>query len=83
MTKDADAFGQNNAVESVLQIVVIRPHVQLAEGILNDIRGLQQHLIELNILAAGDCGNRRTIECNPMRLSGSRFRKRRHLAAAR
>jgi len=45
LAEHIDAFRQLHAVETELQIGVIAADMQLAEGILRDAWGLQQHLV--------------------------------------
>ena len=53
LPEDADAVGQDHAIQAELQAVVIAADVQLAEGILGGIRYLQHDLVELDVVAAG------------------------------
>ena len=53
------AFGQDRAVDAVLQIGMIIAHVELAETILHHAGQLQHDLVELLVVSAGqglDCG---------------------------
>jgi hypothetical protein len=52
LPEDADALGQDDAVEPVLQAVVLAAHVKLAEGILRHVRRLHDHLVEQRVVAA-------------------------------
>jgi hypothetical protein len=62
LPEHADTFGQDDAVEAVLQIIVIAANVKLAERILGDIRCLQDHLVEQRVVAAGRGGDGRVID---------------------
>ena len=52
LAEHRNAFGQDDAVEAVLQAVVLAADVQLAEGILRHAGRLQDHLVEQRVLAA-------------------------------
>ena len=53
LAEHRNAFRQDDAVDAVLQAVVLAADVQLAEGILRHARRLQDHLIEQRVVAAG------------------------------
>ena len=50
-----DALRQEHAVEAILQVRVVAPHVQLSKGILGNARRLEEHLIELGAFPLGLC----------------------------
>ena len=52
LAEHRNAFGQDDAVEAVLQAVMLAADMQLAEGILRHAGRLQDHRIELEIVAA-------------------------------
>ena len=37
LAEDADALGQNDSIETVLQVIVIAAHMDLPEGVLRDV----------------------------------------------
>ena len=45
LAESGDAFGNDHAVDAVLQVGMIATYVQLAVGILHDARRLQQDLV--------------------------------------
>jgi hypothetical protein len=55
--------GNDDAVEAILQAVVLAAHMQLAEGILRHAGRLKDDLIEKIVIAAGLCldGRRRDL----------------------
>ncbi|MCY1170076.1 hypothetical protein D9M73_101350 [compost metagenome] len=53
-----DAFGQDRAVDAILQVVMVVAHVKLAAAILHHARQLQQDLVELLIVPAGQSADR-------------------------
>ncbi len=53
LTEHAEAFGQDHPVQAELQAVVLAADMELAVGILHRPRGLQDHLVEGGVLAAG------------------------------
>ncbi len=53
LAEDADAVGQDDAVQAELQAVVVAADVQLAERVLRGIRHLQHHLVQLDVVAPG------------------------------
>ena len=52
LAEHRNAFGQDDAVEAVLQAVMLAADMQLAEGFLRHARRLQDHRIERGIVAA-------------------------------
>ena len=62
MTEHADAFRQDDAVDAVLQSVVLAPDVKLAEGILRDLRHLQHDLVEQRIVPSRHLRNGRGVD---------------------
>ena len=52
LAEHRNAFRQDDAVEAVLQAIMLAADVQLAEGILRHARRLQDHRIERGIVAA-------------------------------
>ena len=52
LAEHRNAFRQDDAVEPVLQAVMLAADMQLAEGILGHARRLQDHRIERRIVAA-------------------------------
>ena len=52
LTEDADAVGQDHAVQAELQPVVVAADVQLPEGVLGGIRHLQHDLVQLHVVPA-------------------------------
>jgi hypothetical protein len=59
---DADAFRQDDAVQAILHVVVIAADMKLAEGILDYIRRLHDHLIQQRVVATGCRGDRGVID---------------------
>jgi hypothetical protein len=53
LAEDADTFGDDDAVETVLQRIVLAADVELPETVLRDAGRLQDHLVEQVVLAAG------------------------------
>ena len=53
LAEDAEAFRQDDAVEAILQRIVLGADMQLAELILHDARRLQEDLVERVVVAAG------------------------------
>ncbi len=62
LAEDTDAFGQDDAVQPILQAVVLAAHVELAERILGDVGRLHDHLIQQIVVAAGGRSNGRLID---------------------
>ena len=52
LAEHRNAFGQDDAVEPVLQAVMLAANMQLAEAILRHARRLQDHLVERGVVAA-------------------------------
>src|SRR5208282_4428101 len=52
LAEAADSFGDDYAVDAVLQSVVLATNMDLAEGVLGDVGRLQKHLVEWVVLAA-------------------------------
>ncbi len=57
LAEHVDAFGKDDAVQAVLQAVVLAADVELAERVLRDVGCLQDDLIEQCVVAAGRGGN--------------------------
>ena len=57
LPEHADTLGQDDAIQAVLQVVVIAAHVKLAEGVLGHIGRLHDHLVEQRVVRAGGCGD--------------------------
>ena len=53
LAEHRNAFGQDDAVEAVLQAVMLAADMQLAEGILRHARRLQDHRIERGLSPPG------------------------------
>ena len=53
LAEHRNTLGQDDAVQPVLQAVVLAAHMQLAETVLRHARHLQDHGIELGVVAAG------------------------------
>ena len=62
LPEHADALGQDQAVDTVLQAVVLAANVELAERILSHLGRLQQHLVQLHVVAARHGVDRLRIE---------------------
>ena len=54
LAEHAEPLGQDHPVQPVLEAVVLPAHVQLAETVLGHTRGLQHHLVQGDIVPAGD-----------------------------
>ena len=52
LSKHRDAFWNDDAVQAVLQAVVLAAHMQLPEGVLRHARRLEHDLVEQRVLAA-------------------------------
>ena len=53
LAESRNAFRQDDAVQPILQAVMLAPHMQLAKGILAGARRLQDNLVQSHIVAAG------------------------------
>ncbi len=53
LAEHGDALRQDHVVQPVLDVGVVAPDVQLSERVLHHPRGLQDHLVERDVLAAG------------------------------
>lgn len=53
MSDHGDAVGQDRAIDAILQVVVIVTHMELARPVLNHAGRLQDDLVELLVIAAG------------------------------
>ena len=62
LAEHAEPFGQDHPVQPVLEAVVLPAHMQLAEAVLGHARGLQHHLVQGDIVPAGDVLDRLTVE---------------------
>ena len=81
LAEHADALGKDDAVQAVLQAVVLAADVQLSEGVLGDTRRLQDDLVQQGVVAAGQwprcacvdgVGRRARLGLDPARASFSR-----------
>ena len=52
LPEDADAVGQDDAVQAELQTVVVAADVQLPEGVLGGVGHLQHDLVQLHVVPA-------------------------------
>jgi hypothetical protein len=52
LSEHRDALRQDDPVDPVLQAVVFAADMELSEGILRDLRRLQDHLIEQGVVPA-------------------------------
>ena len=53
MAEHTDPLRQNDAVDPILQPVVLAANVELAKGVLSDFGRLHYHLIEQGVVTAG------------------------------
>ena len=60
LPEHGNSLGKDDAVDTVLQAVVLAAHVELSEGVLRHVRRLQHHLVEQGVVGArGRCDGRR------------------------
>src|SRR5450631_1304441 len=58
----ADPFRQNDAIDPILQAVVLAADMKLTEGILRNLGHLQDDLVEQRVISRGHLCNGRSID---------------------